>query len=351
MYDLMSPKGLPVVGGQPDINFYWKEVSGKRRLIGNPNKPMRILHQLFGKQIIDDVMATDDSGYGVRKLPSATGCVRQSNPTKNARLHSKGKFFYITDLRDAYPSVDVERLALLLVFLGSFREYRDSISLKYFAECVDKEQIRKSSEFREMVSFLRRFFAGIHGKGIAVGGPLSPYLMNLYCEVYLDAGLRRWCERQNIIYTRYVDDLVFSRQVINTKDDRRTIRQYVTNAGFVVNHRKSKVLALVQGTVFVTKVGLAATEGSPVARLVFPQAKRRRLRNKIVDYLNHQTDSPYQVSGLVAEFLYYYKNVFIKTASDLKTFALCKAFEAEWAKWRKGPVPWEAKQKKKGEKR
>ena len=49
-------------------------------------------------------------------------------------------------------------------------------------------------------------------------------------------------------------------------------------------------------------------------------------------------DWPEKVSGLVAEFLYYFKNVWPKTETDKKTFALCQAFEAEWAKYRKSPV-------------
>jgi hypothetical protein len=194
-----------------------------------------------------------------------------------------------------------------------------------------------------VVEFLQCYFAGIQGKGIAVGGPLSPYLMNLYCEVYLDAQVRRWCEKYAIVYTRYVDDLVFSSNVPIGEDRRRKIRCFVNDAGFEVNHRKSKVLALSQGTVFITKVGLEQQVEQNVARIVFPQKKRRRLRNEIVKYLTQQTDWPEHVSGLIAEFLYYYKNVSQKTATDRKTFALCKAFEAEWERYRKGPVPWARK--------
>ncbi len=38
---------LGCLGGKPEMSFYWKEVRGKRRLIGKPNKPMRVLHQNF----------------------------------------------------------------------------------------------------------------------------------------------------------------------------------------------------------------------------------------------------------------------------------------------------------------
>ncbi|MFZ1684644.1 MAG: reverse transcriptase domain-containing protein, partial [Candidatus Zixiibacteriota bacterium] len=209
-YRHISPDIWGYLGGVPNLEFFWKEVAGKRRLIGNPNKPMRVLHRLFGKYIVDGVMSTDDAGYGVRKLPSATGCVPHSNPMLNARKHIKGKYFYITDLKNAYPSVDLERLALIIVFLARFNEYREDISLKFFAEDARREAIRDDPLYKEMLAFLSLNFAGLYGRGLAVGGPLSPDLMNLYCEVYLDSRLRRWCERRDIVYTRYVDDLVFS---------------------------------------------------------------------------------------------------------------------------------------------
>ena len=324
-----------MVGGKPDIDFYWKDVGGKRRLIGNPNMPMRNLHRLFYQQILCAIKSIGDEGYGIRKLPSATGCVKKSNPTMNARRHIKGKYFYVTDLRNAYPSVDLRRLATLLVFLGSYKEFADTVSVKFFMEDDNKDSIRNSPMFREMLAFLKCNFSGIRGRGLAVGGPLSPYLMNLYCEVYLDARVRRWCLERNITYTRYVDDITFSSTVPISEDKRREIRRFVYDAGFEVNHRKSRVYALSQGTIFITKVGLEKQEGTTVARLVFPQRKRRRLHNAIHEYLNMQRDWPEYVSGLIGEFLYYYKQVPEKTASDKKTFALCKAFETEWAKYSK----------------
>ncbi len=335
----ISPDYLGVLGGKPNMDFFWKEVAGKRRLIGNPNKAMRVLHRLFGDYILKGVKSTDDSGYGIRKLPSATGCVPDSNPLKNAQKHAKGRFFYITDLKNAYPSVDLDRLALVIVYLSRYEDYCTEISTKFFAEDRYLGLLRETPLFGQMFLLLRHYFAGMQGTGLAVGGPLSPYLMNLYCEVYLDSRLRRWCERHDIIYTRYVDDLAFSSAIPIDENQRREIRRFVRESGFEVNRRKSKVLALVQGTVFITKVGLEYQPGKEAARVVFPQGKRRTLHTLIGSYLTEQTDWPEKVSGLIAEFLYHYKNVWPKTETDKKTFALCQAFEREWAKYRKGPAP------------
>jgi hypothetical protein len=344
MRDIVIPDFLGAIGGEPKMDFHWKEVAGKRRLLGNPNKAMRVLHEQFGwhiKSAIRDLQ--EDVNYGIRRLPSATGCVPSSNPTKNALRHAKGKFFYVTDLKDAYPSIDLERLALFLTFLFHYKEHAigGNVSLKFFMWSDGHDRIRQDPLFGQLLTLLQCHFSGLHGKGLAIGGPLSPYLMNLYCEVYLDSQLRPWCTKRGITYTRYVDDLVFSSETAYIREDqRKKIREFINAAGFRPNHRKSKVLVLRRGTVFITKVGLESRSDHATARLVFPQRKRRRLRNAIMDYLTWQTDWPEKVSGLVAEFLYHYKNVGTgRTASDKKLFALCWAFEAEWSKYRKGPRP------------
>ena len=335
----VDPEFLGPLGGIPNMHFFWKQFHKKGdRLVGRPNKPMRALHLLLGERIRDGIMSTGSIGYGVRKLPSATGCVVGSDHMRNAQKFVQGRFFYITDLKHAYPSVDLERLALLVTFLFNPEEYAEDISLLFFAD-GDMNALRETPLYWQILGLLECYFSGMYGKGLAIGGPLSPYLMNLYCEVYLDSRVRYWCEKHEIRYTRYVDDLVFSSAQEIDAGKRREIRKFVTNALFTINHRKSKVLDRSKGTVFVTKVGLEQQPGSDIARLVFPQKKRRRLHGAIQSYLVGQKEEPKIVSGLVGEFLYYYKTVQEKTATDWKTFALCKAFEAEWAKYRDGPAP------------
>lgn len=325
-----------MLGGRPYIDFHWKEVSGKRRLIGNPNKPMRELHKLFGQYLKKGLFVMGGDGYYLRQLPSATAFVNESNALKNAMRHQDGKFFYITDIRDAYPSVDLKRLAILIVYIKKHYEYRTSFSvIALVSNASHQDAVSRDPLFTSVHSFLKIFCGGLRGEGLAVGGPLSPYLFNLYCEAFVDARIRKLCERYSITYTRYADDLCFSRATPVVSDMRRQFREFITDAGFVVNRRKSKVLSRNMGTVFVTKMGLrdSVEEGSS-ATIVFPQKKRRKLHKLINDYLSMRMDWPEQVSGYIAEFLHYYKNVDVPTKSDLKTFAFCKRFEVEWKKYR-----------------
>lgn len=328
-----------MVGGHPNIDFYWKEKNGKRRLIGNPNKPMRELHELFGVYIRSSIETMGDGNYPLIKLPSSLAFVKGSNPLKNAAKHRDGKFFYITDIHNAYPSVDLVRLAALIVYIKKYAIYGVDFSLSRLGQNASLVyELREDELFTYVHAFLESFCAGVKGEGLAVGGPLSPYLFNLYCEVYVDANVRLACRKYNITYTRFADDCVFTRNKPIIGNMRREIRECIRQGGFNINHWKSHVLSREMGTVFVTKIGLhepldSAGEWEP-ATFVFPQKKRRRLHGIIGSYLKMQMDWPEKVSGFIAEFLHYFKNVKEQTATDRKTLTLCKKFEAEWEKHR-----------------
>jgi hypothetical protein len=291
-----------------------------------------------------------DDGKWLRILPSATGCVTSANPLKNSEKHADGTFLFTTDFAHAYQSVDLERLSLLLTFIFRHEEYRASYSTELFARNeLAHYAMRQDPLYPHMESFVSFAFGGIRGEGLAVGGPLSPMLLNLYCEVFLDSRLRayffkhldRRAPERTITYTRYVDDLVFSRGIPIGVGTRSEIRRYIEEAGFAVNDRKTTIRLIDMGTVFVTKVGMrrgeCTDERKNPAILVFPQKKRRRIHGVIQSYLATPfwNDSPEVIRGIIAEFLHYYANVVTPTKTDAKTLALCKEFEAASNEYRK----------------
>lgn len=332
---ILRPRDIGrVCGGQPHMMFEWQDVRGKQRLIGIPNTAMRQLHHLFGEHLMQVIRTTADDGYGVRKLPSSFGCVPGSNPMNNAKVHAKGQWcFYITDLFDAYGNVSMERLALLITFLLRYDDYAIDISLGWFGLNDQIERLTDDWAYDPILSFLRAHFAGQYGRGLAVGGPLSPYLMNLYCEVFIDMPLRKFCERRQITYTRYVDDLVFSAKHFIGRETRGRIRGIIERGGFSVNHRKSWVRLHSMGQASVTKWGVERQSDGTSIRITYPQRKRRLLHGIIHSYLARNMDWPEKVSGYVAEFLHYYKQAErtgALTATDHKTMELCQQFKAEW---------------------
>ena len=351
---------IPMAGKNPSFDFVWKDVSQKagehvptqrrkkRRLIGRPNSVMKRLHQLFNEYLekaINDIGTNekDKESYTLRKMPSATGCVPGSNPYVNAKKHIGRRFCYITDFADAYPSVDLHRLTTLLVFIFKHSVYGIDYAVRTFAR-NELAQFAMEADllFPKMYSFVQFAFGGLYGKGLAVGGTLSPYLLNLYCEVYLDSRIRQHCEKtkdlkhpeKELVYSRYVDDLVFSSSTIISSERRGLLRQFIVEAGFHVNHRKSKVLDRSMGAVHITKVGLEESKTGTVIR--FPQKKRRRIEGMMKSYLAQpfQQDKPEITRGMIAEFLYYYSQV-TPTASDERTMKLCRKFNETSAAYRK----------------
>lgn len=344
-YEDFDPHSLlQYIGGTPNIDFFWKEdANGKRRLIGNPNKASRRLHKAFEDYIRVGITHSAEKlpneFLGLKKLRSSTAFVKGSNPLINAQKHVDGKFFYITDLSSAYKSISLEKLAILLVYIKKFDDYGFIFSMKQLVRGFGDDEVIPGSLYVQMLSFLKIYCSGMHGHGLAVGGVISPYLMNLFCEAYLDSPIRAICREDGITYTRYADDLVFSSESKPIFSEvRKQIRACIKNASLNVNHRKSKILSKEMGTVFVTKIGLRYKKdwkNQTESVVVFPKRKRSKLHGIIGSYLKKQMDWPEKVSGYVAEFLHYFKNVKNPTASDMKTFTLCKEFEKEWDKYRK----------------
>lgn len=322
---------------------------------------MRTLHEKFGVFLEEALKAMGrEETYGIRHLPSSTGCVKDSNHLLNAQLHKHGEHFYITDFAHAYQSVDLHRLTILLVYILKYDYYHVDCPVNRLDMHFDlHDDIAKDPLFVNMNLFVNLAFSGQAGIGLAVGGPLSPFLLNLYCEVFLDQRLRYFLYKlpggrdvfRKITYSRYVDDLVFSSGEPISPDVRSAIRKFIGTAGFQVKHRKSFVLSREMGAVFITKLGMrippqkkskeiygGESEVRPIRKqmegiLTFPKKKRTRLRGIIRSYLAKEwrNDIPEVISGLIAEFVYYWRNVKRRTSSDRTLMMLCKRFEQEAA--------------------
>lgn len=228
-------EGLP---GEPsfDRRLYRDKnpVSGqmKMRVLEIPNQSMRELHQ----RLIRWLRRLDVD------LRYATGSIKGSSALANVRKHFGSEHFYAVDLRDAYHHVVGLRLAGVL--------------------CQLDERIAEQKE--KVLAFLEHYCLSSlkDVKGLPIGFPASPDLFNIYLAVLLDCFIgdviRYWWKRwgQKIIYTRYLDDLCISSPEVIGDRKRRTIREFVHQAGFEINHLKSGVYELSKGPVVITGIGL-----------------------------------------------------------------------------------------------
>ena len=330
--------------GEPEFRMYEKEKVDKktgrvkRRKIANPNNSSRELHYVFLEGLRRALIRGGEALKLLRILPSATAFKKESYPIKNAKKHLGNEHFYITDIKNAYGSVDLELLAVLLVYVFKFETYGHQFTSTAILHSDTMEALLKKDKlFSEMHAFLKFYFSGERGRGLIFGCVASPYLFNLYMEAFLDSQLRFLFRKRDfnakITYTRFADDLVFSSRVYIGPDLRRKIREKIVFIGMEVHHRKSKVLARSMGTVFITKVGLHREE----PKIVFPGDKRASLHNilhqyfqgKVSSFAHCKTKDPTNVvGGYVAEFLGYVAENPQPTNADKKLLMLCKRFEA-----------------------
>lgn len=189
----------------PSFKKFRIRTGRKIRLVHSPNRTMRMLHR--------DVI------HRIAKIPtsyeSALGGMSGSSGVRNALAHGNNRYFYKFDLRSAFSSLPIERLAHIL---------------------ASKDP---SLGAREEVSRFLRTYCSFDG-GLVLGAPSSVALFNFYCAETIDGRIRELVNRPGQTYTRFIDDLVVSSPTPLPDAFRRRLRQAVVDAGFSVNHDRGK---------------------------------------------------------------------------------------------------------------
>ena len=178
----------------------------------------------------------------VIRCPSATGSLPGSSPEKNVSRHRRKnaggnyffpRYFVLMDIQNAYTSVSLPKLAEIVC----------GIEPTLFG----KEQ--------EMLLFLKQYCSQ-NEAGLAVGAGASQDLFNIFCEVMIDQELRVLCEKHQITYTRYLDDMTFSSNFPIGKRTRRAIRLIIEKSGMSVNLKKIHCYDLKKGSITINGIGV-----------------------------------------------------------------------------------------------
>lgn len=166
----------------------------------------------------------------------ATGGIPGKSLVDNIRPHSDSRTFYTLDIKNAFPSVDGDRLAFQLTNLGVFDDLTTTRADLY-EYCLDPQT-----------------------RGLILGAPSSPFLFNIYCSP-LDEVIADYCYGRGLVYTRYFDDITVSAPTGATlgKHSRRNIRELIMADGWELAHHKSKVHSLDNGPVTITGISIYPT--------------------------------------------------------------------------------------------
>jgi len=177
----------------------YKDGTIKKRIIRPSLKELKAIQGNIKDKILVPIPLPDCVHGGVKGRSNIT----------NAKPHQGNKFQFTTDLQEFYPNISSQRV------------YDTFIKLKispHFAHWLTKLTTWKFE--------------------LPQGTPTSTHIANL---VFLETDLQllELCQKHEITYTRYVDDLTFSSQ----KDFRpllKDILNIVTSNGFKLSYRKTK---------------------------------------------------------------------------------------------------------------
>ena len=211
---------------------------GTLREINEPCKSLKVLQ----RWVLENIL------YKVRISPYSIGFVKDGKGSplvQCAERHKNNLYIFKMDLRNFYPSVKRGRVFNQFLQLG----------------------------YNTYASNLLTNICTLNGS-LPQGAVTSPYLGNLVCYK-LDVRIAGYCNKRDITYTRYADDLIFS---CDNRDLLRNIygiiKKIVEDEGFKINENKTRFL-----TPKVRKeiIGVTVNEGTIKA----PKEMKRMIRAMI----------------------------------------------------------------------
>jgi len=235
---------------------------GKFREVYQPKAPLdgyqRSIHQLLN-QLLDHTLS-----------PCATAFRAGSSPLKNATVHAGARMALKVDIHDFFTST------LLHKEYGLAGVARDAFAVI--------ENLCRMPRSTEKLSRL------------APGLPSSPVLSNLRCRD-LDIALGALAAAAGCAYTRYADDITFSRKTVGPLPALETVAELAQRYGsYSLNAEKTRVCS-VGDQIVVT--GYLVNPGDPCPRL--PRHQWKRLRG-MLHQLREHPDPKFRekVEGLLA---------------------------------------------------
>jgi RNA-directed DNA polymerase len=192
----------------------------KQRVISPPLLKLGIIQTKIKDRILAKIPLPENIHGGVRGKSNIT----------NALPHKGKKYIFTTDLQDFFPNISSRQIVDSFLKLG----YSDHYS-HWMAKLVTWQY------------------------QVPQGAPTSSHIANI---VFLqtDMKLIELCNRHNITYTRYVDDLTFSSS-INFEEHVQEILDIVISDGFKISRRKTNLKPLQNVTgidIFNNKIDASA---------------------------------------------------------------------------------------------
>lgn len=188
-------------------------------------------------------------------------------------------------------------------FFGTISRDLLEETLEYYVVCSSTEEKEKIIE--SLLEIL------LYNGKLIQGTPVAPVVSNIIFRT-VDIRIQRYCDKQGIAYSRYVDDLLFSSEESKAlnKDFCRTIERILKSKGFSINYdklRKTQNCITLNGFVIDENIRLSRKKLKPVSRVLFYMERNRYERS--ADWAKKYNE---EMSKYINE-----KNVLIEKEDDL----------------------------------
>lgn len=214
---------------------------GTTRYISVPQKDLRIFQYNFLKSCLDDPAIYHPAAFAYIKGKSAVQC---------ARVHTDAKWLIKIDIKDFFHYID-ERM-----IYWALRERKvDDYKAFFFARMMTREAWSFEEIYKELPKKyhknhkhkLSKKFDKRHQRlgFLPQGSPTSGALANLVC-FNLDNKLSEVAVGNNLTYTRYADDLIFSSTDSFDRTQAETAlaeaSRVIRKSGFHINSEKTRII-------------------------------------------------------------------------------------------------------------
>lgn len=213
----------------------------KRKLLVPNNYLKRIQHNILNNCL-----------YGLSVSSYVKSYQRGISLKDNAYPHQNKKIILKMDIKDYFTSITFEELYKVL----PNTIFPQSIKVLLLKLCTYNDYLPQ-------------------------GSPTSPMLSNLVLKNF-DNYIGKYCERKNISYTRYSDDLTFSRD-FNAREITNKVKAFLEELGYNINENKTKV---------ITKKNRQQVTGLVVNKSInTPKVYRQKIRQEIYYIKKYGIDS------------------------------------------------------------
>lgn len=160
-----------------DISKEYRIVSRKKRTVFVPSNRLKKIHRFLNQVILQHVSFNENVVYSYRKKYTARDAIVK---------HAKSNIFFKTDIHNFFGNIQKQNVQNILD------------SRLYDVPLTDIEQYKENIAKLVVVD-----------NQLPAGFATSPLLSNI-CLQDFDNALENYCSENNLIYTRYSDDLIVS---------------------------------------------------------------------------------------------------------------------------------------------